>query len=137
MKCRKKNSEKTFLKAENTEAFWEELKKVKVRVVMINEKGIIVSDSLSKTFVEFGEYLLISNDGFTEVCDEEEFNRRYEIINDDKTIISDEKIKELQNCAEKLVDIMKKTKEIFPKISLSFGDMKDIADINKILEKIK
>ena len=106
MKCRKKNSEKIFLKVENTESFWEELKRTEVRVLQISEKGIIISDSLSKTFAEFGEYLLISNDGLTEVCGEEEFNWRYEIVDDDKTIISDEKIKELREHTKQFIDEM-------------------------------
>lgn len=137
MKCRKKNSERTFLKVENTETFWEELKKVKVRVVMINEKGIIVSDSVSKNFVEFGEYLVISNDGLTEVCNEEDFNRRYEIVNDDKKIIPDEKIKELQEHISRFVNEIRKVIEVIPKINVSFGDVKDTDDINKILESFK
>lgn len=137
MKCRKKNSERTFLKVENTETFWEELKKVKVRVVMINEKGIIVSDSVSKNFVEFGEYLVISNDGLTEVCNEEDFNRRYEIVNDDKKIIPDEKIKELQEHISQFVNEIRKVIEVIPKINVSFGDVKDTDDINKILESFK
>lgn len=137
MKCRKKNSERTFLKVENTEAFWEELKKVEVKVVMINEKGIIVSDSVSKNFVEFGEYLLISNDGLTEVCSEEDFNWRYEIVNDDKTILSDEKLGELQRCTKQFVDEMKKIAELFHKTNISFGEMKNTANFDKILDGLK
>ena len=67
MKCREKNSDKTFLKIDNTEAFWEKLKETKVRVIQISESGIIVSDGLCKYYAEFGEFLIISNDSRIEV----------------------------------------------------------------------
>lgn len=137
MKCRKKNSDKLFLRVENKESFWEELKKTKVRVLQISEGGIIVSDSVSKNFAEFGEYLLISNDGLTEVCSEEDFNRRYEIVDADKTIIPDEKFEELRRCTKQFADEMKKLTELFPKINISFGEMKNTANFDKILDGLK
>lgn len=134
MKCREKNSEKTFLKVENAEAFWEQLKEAKVKVVMINEKGIIVSDSAFKLFAEFGEYLIVSKDGFIEICGEEEFNRRYNVIGNTENF--DVKLNELRRLIENFDSEMKKIKHAAPKINLSFEDLKGTEDVNKILKNI-
>lgn len=135
MKCREKNSDKIFLKVENSEKFWEELKEAKVKVVMINEKGIIVSDSVSKLFAEFGEYLLVSDDGLIEICGEEEFKRRYNIV--EKSGEFDEKINELRRLIEKFDSEMKKIKHIVPQINLALGDVKETEYVDKTLKSIK
>lgn len=107
MKCREKNSEKTFLKIDNIEKFWEKLKETKVRVIQISESGIIVSDGLCKYYAEFGEYLLVSNEGYIEVCGEDEFNRRYEVVGTYEADIFDEKIKDMRKYVEVLTDRVK------------------------------
>ena len=106
-------------------------------MLQISEGGIIVSDYVSKNFAEFGEYLIISNDGITETCDEEDFNKRYEIVNDDKPIFSDEKLEEFHGYIKHFSDEMKKIAELLPKINMSFSDIKDTANFDKILDDIK
>ena len=136
MKCREKNNDKEFLKIENTEAFWEELKETGVRVIQISERGIIVSDSLCKYYAEFGEYLIISNDGLIEICCEEEFKRRYEAI-DGRGDISGEAVKEIREYTKQFADELKKIKDIIPKININFGDIKEMADVNKVMETLR
>lgn len=136
MKCREKNSEKTFLKIENTEVFWEKLKETKVRVIQISESGIIVSDGLCKYYAEFGEFLIISNDSRIEVCCEEEFNRRYDVI-DGKADISGEAVKELKEYTKQFADELKKIKDIIPKFNINFGDIKETADVSDMIKNLK
>ena len=140
MKCREKKSEKIFLKVENTEAVWEELKKINVKVILISEKGVAVSDYFSKYFAEFGEYLIISNDGYVEVCCENEFNRRYEVINYNNGNVFDEKIEEMRKYVEVITDEIKKLKKIIeavPEVNLTFGDTKETLNFNKVMETFK
>ena len=137
MKCREKNSEKTFLKIENTEAFWEELKKINVKVILISEKGVAVSDYFSKYFAEFGEYLILSNDGYIEVCCENEFNRRYEVVGTDKADISAEKLKEMKGYVENFAAEMKKLTDIMPKINVTFGNPKETLNLRELTEALK
>lgn len=136
MKCREKNSEKTFLKIENTEVFWEKLKETKVRVIQISESGIIVSSGLCKYYAEFGEFLIVSNDGCIEVCCEEEFNRRYDVI-DGKADISGEAVKELKEYTKQFADELKKIKDIIPKFNINFGDIKETADVSDMIKNLK
>lgn len=136
MKCREKNSEKTFLKIENTEVFWEKLKETKVRVIQISESGIIVSDGLCKYYAEFGEYLIVSNEGYIEVCGEEEFNRRYDVI-DGKADISGEAVKELKEYTKQFADELKKIKDIIPKFNINFGNIKDMADVDEMIKTLR
>lgn len=140
MKCREKNSEKIFLKVENTEAFWEELKKINVKVILISEKGVAVSDYFSKYFAEFGEYLIVSNDGYIEVCCENEFNRRYEVIDGDNGNIFEEKIEEMRKYVEVLTDgikNLKKVTNITPEVNVKFGDLGEIEKINEDIKRFK
>lgn len=134
MKCREKNSEKTFLKVENTETFWKELKKTNVNVVRVSESGITISQSMDTCFIGFGCYLLFANDGRTEACGGSEFNKRYEII-DAKTNISDEAVKELRECAKQFVNELEKIKDIIPKININFGDIKEMEDVDEMIKK--
>ena len=136
MRCREKNSEKTFLKIENTEAFWEKLKETKVRVIQISESGIIVSSGLCKYYAEFGEFLIVSNDGCIEVCCEEEFNRRYDVI-DGKADISGEAVKELKEYTKQFADELKKIKDIVLKININFGNIKDMADVDEMIKTLR
>ena len=136
MRCREKNSEKTFLKIENTEVFWEKLKETKVRVIQISESGIIVSDGLCKYYAEFGEYLIVSNEGYIEVCGEEEFNRRYDVI-DGKADISGEAVKELKEYTKQFADELKKIKDIVLKININFGNIKDMADVDEMIKTLR
>ena len=136
MKCREKNSDKTFLKIDNTEAFWEKLKETKVRVIQISESGIIVSDGLCKYYAEFGEYLIVSNEGYIEVCGEEEFNRRYEVI-DVKADISGDAVKELKEYTKQFADELKKIKDIVLKININFGNIKDMADVDEMIKTLR
>jgi len=136
MKCREKNSEKTFLKIENTEVFWEKLKETKVRVIQISESGIIVSDGLCKYYAEFGEILIISNEGYIEVCCEEEFNRRYEVI-DVKADISGDAVKELKEYTKQFADELKKIKDVVPKININFGNIKDMEDVDEMIKTLR
>lgn len=137
MKCREKNSEKTFIKVENTENFWAELKETNIKVIQISEKGIVVSDSLSKLFVEFGKYLIISDDNRAEVYNESDFNKRYEIADDSKINTSDRMFKELLESTKQFIDELIKVKNIIPNINLNFSDKTSILDINEVLETIK
>ncbi len=136
MKCREKNSEKTFLKIENTEVFWEKLKETKVRVIQISESGIIVSDGLCKYYAGFGEFLIISNDSRIEVCCEEEFNRRYEVI-DVKADISGDAVKELNDYIKQFADELKKIKDVVPKININFGNIKDMEDVDEMIKTLR
>ena len=133
MKCREKNSEKTFLKIENTEVFWEKLKETKVRVIQISESGIIVSDGLCKYYAGFGEFLIISNDSRIEVCCEEEFNRCYEVI-DVKADISGDAVKELNDYIKQFADELKKIKDVVPKININ-NEAADVSDMIKNLKE--
>ena len=136
MKCREKNSDKTFLKIDNTEAFWEKLKETGVKVIQISGRGIIVSGGLCKYYAEFGEFLIVSNDGCIEVCCEEEFNRRYDVI-DGKEDISGEAVKELKEYTKQFADELKKIKDIIPKFSINFGDIKEASDISDTIKNLK
>lgn len=136
MKCREKNSDKTFLKIDNTEAFWEKLKETKVRVIQISESGIIVSDGLCKYYAGFGEFLIISNDSRIEVCCEEEFNRRYEVI-DVKADISGDAVKELNDYIKQFADELKKIKDVVPKININFGNIKDMEDVDEMIKTLR
>jgi hypothetical protein len=133
MKCREKNSDKTFLKIDNTEAFWEKLKETKVRVIQISESGIIVSDGLCKYYAGFGEFLIISNDSRIEVCCEEEFNRRYEVI-DVKADILGDAVKELNDYIKQFADELKKIKDIIPKFNIN-NEAADSSDMIKNLKE--
>ena len=136
MKCREKNSDKTFLKIDNTEDFWEKLKETGVKVIQISGRGIIVSGGLCKYYAEFGEFLIVSNDGCIEVCCEEEFNRRYDVI-DGKEDISGEAVKELKEYTKQFADELKKIKDIIPKFSINFGDIKEASDISDMIKNLK
>ena len=136
MKCREKNSDKTFLKIDNTEAFWEKLKETGVKVIQISGRGIIVSGGLCKYYAEFGEFLIVSNDGCIEVCCEEEFNRRYDVI-DGKEDISGEAVKELKEYTKQFADELKKIKDIIPKFSINFGDIKEASDVSDTIKNLK
>lgn len=136
MKCREKNSDKTFLKIDNTEDFWEKLKETGVKVIQISGRGIIVSGGLCKYYAEFGEFLIVSNDGCIEVCCEEEFNRRYDVI-DGKEDISGEAVKELKEYTKQFADELKKIKDIIPKFSINFGDIKEASDVSDTIKNLK
>ena len=136
MKCREKNSDKTFLKIDNTEDFWEKLKETGVKVIQISGRGIIVSGGLCKYYAEFGEFLIVSNDGCIEICCEEEFNRRYDVI-DGKEDISGEAVKELKEYTKQFADELKKIKDIIPKFSINFGDIKEASDVSDMIKNLK
>lgn len=137
MKCRKRNSEITFMKVENTESFWKNLKETDVKVIKINENGVMMADSLSNVFAEFGDYLLVSDDGWAEVCREDEFNKRFEIIDTCKSNISDKTLEELLKLTKQYTDELIKIKNIVPNINLNFSDKMPALDINEILKTMK
>lgn len=82
MKCRERNNEKTVLKVEKTEEFWSKLKKIGAQIINFNEKGIIVNNGISKEFVEYGDYIVVSHDNYITYCNKGDFNRIYEVIDD-------------------------------------------------------
>ena len=136
MKCREKNIEKTFLKVENNETFWEELKRMNVKVVLISEKGVAVTDYFCKYFAEFGEYIIVSNDGIIEICGENEFNRRYEVIDGDKNDISSEELMKMKGYVDNFATEVKKFLNVIPKINVSFGDLGKTEKFDEIMKKL-
>ena len=136
MKVIEKNIEKTFLKVENNETFWEELKIMNVKVVLISEKGVAVTDYFCKYFAEFGEYIIVSNDGIIEICGENEFNRRYEVIDGDKNDISSEELMKMKGYVDNFATEVKKFLNVIPKINVSFGDLGKTEKFDEIMKKL-
>ena len=80
--------------------------------------------------------MIVSNDGCIEVCCEEEFNRRYDVI-DGKADISGEAVKELKEYTKQFADELKKIKDIIPKFNINFGDIKETADVSDMIKNLK
>ena len=107
-----------------------------VKVVLISEKGVAVTDYFCKYFAEFGEYIIVSNDGIIEICGENEFNRRYEVIDGDKNDISSEELMKMKGYVDNFATEVKKFLNVIPKINVSFGDLGKTEKFDEIMKKL-